>query len=131
MPNKAVNNHAIVCRPPKQECARHKMGLIFEAMMRLFDDVDVSALTDQCDRRHGGHQHRHAVSVFDDKDAILYALSNRELQVLASKVMAAMDQVVPRPPEERIRLLVGAVFESYGRVMRCDRATFTIDSRGF
>jgi hypothetical protein len=40
---------------------------------------------------------------------------------LASKVVEAMDQTVSRSPEQRLKLLVGAVFEAYGGRRRVHR----------
>src|SRR6202041_4061738 len=42
-------------------------------------------------------------------------------EMRGAKVMAAMDQVVRRSPQERLRLLVGAVFDTYGGRRRVHR----------
>jgi AcrR family transcriptional regulator len=101
-------------RAPKQERALHKIALIFEATMRLLESRQISELTTNAIAAKAGISIGTLYQYFDDRDAILDALSGRELSGLGSKVMDAMSSAVSRSPEERLRLLVGAVFETYG-----------------
>ena len=89
--------------------------------MRLLDDVEIPELTTNAIAAKAGISIGTLYQYFDDKSAILDALSSRELEVLGARVMAAMDQVVRRSPQERLRLLVGAVFETYGGRRRVHR----------
>jgi AcrR family transcriptional regulator len=121
MPSKTLGDQEVARRTPKQDRSRHKIGLIFEATMRLLDGVEIPELTTNAIAAKAGISIGTLYQYFDDKDAILDALSNRELEMLGAKVMGAMDQVVRRSPQERLRLLVGAVFETYGARRRVHR----------
>jgi AcrR family transcriptional regulator len=114
MPRKTVEIPDVARRLPKQERALHKIDLIFEATMRLLDSVEIVNLTTNAIAAKAGISIGTLYQYFDDKDAILDALSGRELKGLGSKVMEAMNQAILRSPEERLRLLVGAVFDTYG-----------------
>ena len=89
--------------------------------MRLLDSGEISALTTNAIAAKAGISIGTLYQYFDDKDAILDALSGRELKGLSSKVMEAMDQEVSRSPTERLKLLVGGVFETYGGRRRVHR----------
>jgi AcrR family transcriptional regulator len=121
MPSKTLGDQEVARRTPKQDRSRHKIGLIFEATMRLLDDVDIPELTTNAIAAKAGISIGTLYQYFDDKGAILEALSKRELETLGAKVMAAMDQMVRRSPQERLRLLIGAVFETYGGRRRVHR----------
>jgi AcrR family transcriptional regulator len=121
MPSKTLGDQEVARRTPKQDRSRHKIDLIFEATMRLLDEVEIPDLTTNAIAAKAGISIGTLYQYFDDKGAILDALSNRELEMLGAKVMAAMDQVVRRSPQERLRLLVGAVFETYGGRRRVHR----------
>ena len=82
--------------------------------MRLLDSVEIVNLTTNAIAAKAGISIGTLYQYFDDKDAILDALSGRELKGLGSKVMESMDPAVPRTSEERLRLMVSAVFETYG-----------------
>ena len=101
-------------RVPKQDRALHKIALIFEATMRLLDGVEISDLTTNAIAAKAGISIGTLYQYFDDKDAILDALSARELRGLSSKVMESMDATIPRTSEARLQLMVSAVFETYG-----------------
>ena len=114
MPRKTVQIQDVARRLPKQDRALHKIDLIFEATTRLLDSVDIVNLTTNAIAAKAGISIGTLYQYFDDKDAILDALSGRELKGLGSKVMESMDPAVPRTSEERLRLMVSAVFETYG-----------------
>jgi AcrR family transcriptional regulator len=121
MPRQTAQIQDVARRLPKQDRALHKIDLIFEATMRLLDSVEIVNLTTNAIAAKAGISIGTLYQYFDDKGAILDALSNRELKMLGAKVIAAMDQVVRRSPQERLRLLVGAVFETYGGRRRVHR----------
>ena len=114
MPRKTVQIQDVARRLPKQDRALHKIDLIFEATVRLLDSVEIVNLTTNAIAAKAGISIGTLYQYFDDKDAILDALSGRELKGLGSKVMESMDPAVPRTSEERLRLMVSAVFETYG-----------------
>ena len=82
--------------------------------MLLLESRQISELTTNAIAAKAGISIGTLYQYFDDRDAILDALSGHELSGLGSKVMDAMSSAVSRSPEERLRLLVGAVFETYG-----------------
>jgi len=114
MPRKTVQIQDVARRLPKQDRALHKIDLIFEATVRLLDSVEIVNLTTNAIAAKAGISIGTLYQYFDDKDAILDALSGRELKGLGSKVMESMDPAIPRTSEERLRLMVSAVFETYG-----------------
>ena len=114
MPRKTVQIQDVARRLPKQDRALHKIDLMFEATVRLLDSVEIVNLTTNAIAAKAGISIGTLYQYFDDKDAILDALSGRELKGLGSKVMESMDPAVPRTSEERLRLMVSAVFETYG-----------------
>jgi AcrR family transcriptional regulator len=114
MPRKTAAIRDVARRAPKQERALHKIALIFEATTRLLDTVEISDLTTNAIAAKAGISIGTLYQYFDDKDAILDGLSGRELKGLGSKVMESMDQKIPRTSEERLRLIISAVFETYG-----------------
>ena len=121
MPLKTGAIQDVARRAPKQERALHKIDLIFEATMRLLDSVEIVNLTTNAIAAKAGISIGTLYQYFDDKDAILDALSGRELKGLGSKVMEAMDPAVLRTSEERLRMMVSAVFETYGGRRRVHR----------
>jgi AcrR family transcriptional regulator len=114
MPRKTAAIQGVARRAPKQDRALHKIALIFEATMRLLESQEISELTTNAIAAKAGISIGTLYQYFDDKDAILDALSGRELKGLGSKVTGSMDPAVPRTSEERLRLMVSAVFETYG-----------------
>ena len=121
MPRKTAAIQGVARRLPKQERALHKIALIFEATMRLLESEEIADLTTNAIAAKAGISIGTLYQYFDDKDAILDGLSGRELKGLGSKVMEAMDQTIPRTSEERLRLVVSAVFQSYGGRQRVYR----------
>jgi AcrR family transcriptional regulator len=121
MPKKVSPDPGVNRRAPQQERARHKVGLILETAMRLLDTVEIPALTTNAIAAKAGISIGTLYQYFNGKEALLEALSKRELESLATKVMGAMDQRVPRSMEDRVRLLVGAVFDTYGGRRRVHR----------
>jgi AcrR family transcriptional regulator len=114
MPRKTAQIQDVARRLPKQDRALHKIDLIFEATMRLLDSAEIVNLTTNAIAAKAGISIGTLYQYFDDRDAILDALTGRELKGLGSKVMESMDPAIPRTSEERLRLMVSAVFESYG-----------------
>ena len=114
MPRKTAAIQGVARRAPKQDRALHKIALIFEATIRLLDSVEISDLTTNAIAAKAGISIGTLYQYFEDKDAILDAVSGRELKGLGSKVMESMDPAIPRTSEERLRLMVSAVFETYG-----------------
>ena len=96
MPRKTAAIQDVARRAPKQDRALQKIELIFEATMRLLEGVEISDLTTNAIAAKAGISIGTLYQYFDDKDAILDALSGRELKGLSSKVMESMDATIPR-----------------------------------
>lgn len=108
-------------REPRQARAVHKVNLILEAAMRLLDEGDISALTTNAVAEFAGVSIGTLYQYFDDKQAILDALAQRELGGIADRTMRSLTVEEPVTPGERIRLVVRAVLESYGGRSRVHR----------
>jgi AcrR family transcriptional regulator len=111
-------------RRPQQNRARQKIELIFEATMRLLHDGDIASLTTNAIAEKAGISIGTLYQYFGDKEGVLNALAQRELETLAAKVMRAMSES-PRPGvQKRIELLTSAVLDSYGGRRRVHRLLF-------
>ena len=75
MPSKTLDDPEVARRTPKQDRSRHKIGLIFEATMQLLDDVEIPELTTNAIAAKAGISIGTLYQYFDDKGAILDALS--------------------------------------------------------
>ena len=108
-------------REPRQDRALQKVDLIFEAANRLLETVEIADLTTNAIAAKAGISIGTLYQYFDDKNAILDALTNRELKGLSARMLEAMNQATVRSPEERVRSLIGAVFATFGGRRRVHR----------
>lgn len=114
-------------REPRQERALHKVGLILEATMQLLDRGDIGSLTTDGIAAKAGVSIGTLYQYFRNKQAILDALSQREIEAMQSRVMKALQA----PPddtgadedvlEQRVRRIVRAVLAAYGGRRRVHR----------
>src|SRR6201986_5445212 len=100
MVKKKAHSTAVSRRVPSQERATEKVELIFEAALQLIEERGLEALTTNAIAAKAGVSIGTLYQYFRDKDAILDALSGRELKGLGSKVMESMDPAVPGTSEE-------------------------------
>ncbi|MDM0020887.1 TetR/AcrR family transcriptional regulator [Variovorax saccharolyticus] len=108
-------------REPRQARALQKVELILEAATRLLDKGDVESLTTNAVAEKAGVSIGTLYQYFDDKQAILNALVQREVDAMAAKAMASLTGPAPAAPGDRIRLIVRAVLGTYGGRARVHR----------
>jgi AcrR family transcriptional regulator len=88
---------------------------MFEAAMRLIQDGDIATLTTNAVAARAGVSIGTLYQYFDGKQALLEALTLRELGAMREKFVGTLqDARVPAQPGERIRLLVRIVTRAYG-----------------
>lgn len=121
MTEKTPKNQALARRAPRQARALHKVGLILEATQRLLEEGDIAALTTNAIASTAGVSIGTLYQYFDDKDAILEALTERELGGLAERVAQVLQGPPPDAPGGRVPLLVHAVLDAYGGRRRVHR----------
>lgn len=115
MPKKSKANQAITRRKPQQKRSLEKIELILEAAMRLIERAgSVEALTTKAIAEKAGVSIGTLYQYFDDKQAILKELIDREMGGLGARVMEAIKTAPPDVLGGRIPALVSAVLSSYG-----------------
>jgi AcrR family transcriptional regulator len=118
---KTLTNQSFVRKRPRQERARHKVGLILEATQRLLDQGGIDSLTTNAVAEKAGVSIGTVYQYFDSKQAILNALADREIEALAARVLAALRRSPQQPVETRVKMIVSAVLDSYGGRRRVHR----------
>jgi len=98
-------------RSPRQARAQHKVALMFEAAIALLEQGDVDALTTNAVAARAGVSIGTLYQYFQDKEALLDALAERELAALSQQVLQAL-QEPPKFPGDRIRRVMQAVLGS-------------------
>lgn len=114
-----------VRREPRQERALHKVSLILEATMQLLERGDIGSLTTDAIAARAGVSIGTLYQYFDNKQGILDALSQREIDAMQARVMKALrspDDDGDGSPGHRIRRVVRAVLSAYGGRRRVHRA---------
>ncbi len=86
--------------------------------MLLLDDGGLGALTTNAIARKAGVSIGTLYQYFPDKGAVLDALAEREREALGKRVMAALSDPAPQPPEARALGIIRAVTASYGERRR-------------
>lgn len=122
MSQKTVKNQAAERRPARQQRALYKIELILEATMRLLESGDIESLTTNAIAETAGVSIGTVYQYFSDKQAILHALAQREMDGLGKRVMKAVSQTPAPSLDERVRLIVHAVLETYGGRRRVHRS---------
>lgn len=123
MATKETTPREIRRREPRQERALHKVGLIMEAAMQLLDRGDIASLTTDAVAAKAGVSIGTLYQYFGNKQAILDALSQREVDAMATRVIKALGAAQdPAEPENRVRRVVQAVMAAYGGRRRVHRA---------
>ena len=99
---------------PRQQRSRDKVALMFEAAMQLLVEGDIASLTINAVAARAGVSIGTLYQYFDDKQALLDALTARELGVMSEKLLGTLHGAPPAHPGDRIRQMVRAVTDSYG-----------------
>lgn len=119
---KAPPDKAPARREPRQARALHKVELIMEAAMRLLNEGDLSTLTTNAVAERAGVSIGTLYQYFNDKEAILDSLAQRELGAMAGETMRSLTtKEQPATPGDRIRLVVRTVLGAYGGSDRVHR----------
>lgn len=121
MAKKAVADQTVARRRPQQARARHKIELIFEATIRLLERTDIASLTTNAIAETAGVSIGTLYQYFDDRQAILDALADREMAALSARVIAALQGPPPDAAGGRIPLIMNAVLKTYGGRRRAHR----------
>ncbi len=121
MAKKAVIDQKVARRRPQQERARHKIELIFEATIRLLERTDIASLTTNAIAETAGVSIGTLYQYFDDRQAILDALADREMAALSGRVIAALQGPPPDTAGGRVPLIMNAVLKTYGGRRRAHR----------
>ncbi len=130
MANTQRTEPATVRRQPRQARALHKVDLMLEAAMQLLEHGDVAALTTDAVAERAGVSIGTLYQYFGNKQATLDALTQRELDAMAARVMKAVQGPTPATPSaipvsdsagDRVRRVVKAVMTAYGGRRRVHR----------
>jgi AcrR family transcriptional regulator len=114
MPNKSKSKQTVVRRGPKQQRARQKVELILEAAARLLEQGRIETLTTNAIAETAGISIGTLYQYFNDKDAILNALADREVGGMSECVIAALKSPQPDVVGGRIGIIITAILGSYG-----------------
>lgn len=121
MPAKNPEKQSVVRRRPQQARAQNKIELILEAAMRLIESHGIDALTTNAIAERAGVSIGSLYQYFDDKEAILQALTQRELKGISERVLQNVKSAPPGGPGTRVPLIVQSVLRSYGGRRRVHR----------
>ncbi|HYP86145.1 TetR/AcrR family transcriptional regulator [Variovorax sp.] len=114
MSKKVVSNQAPVRRAPQQLRSLQKIELMLEAAVQLLEQDDVSALTTNAVAARAGVSIGTLYQYFNDKDALLDALMEREFGSMSSAILDATKPAPTDAPGDRIRRTLRAVVDAYG-----------------
>ncbi|MGC3982970.1 MAG: TetR/AcrR family transcriptional regulator [Steroidobacteraceae bacterium] len=114
MPPKTKEKQVLASRQPRQARALHKVELILEAAMRVIDRDGIQSLTTNAVAATAGVSIGTLYQYFRDKQAILDAVSARELGGMSEKIVSAVSKPANDLPGDRVRDIVRAVMNAYG-----------------
>jgi AcrR family transcriptional regulator len=121
MPNKRSKKQLVVRRSPQQARSQNKVELILEAVTRLIEREGIEALTTNAMAERAGISIGTLYQYFDNKEAVLQALMQRELKGLSERVLEAVKRAPPVAMGGRVPAIVRAVLSSYGGRRRVHR----------
>jgi AcrR family transcriptional regulator len=113
-PNEPPASQAPVRRIPRQERSLTKVEFMLEAAMQLLDEAGLELFTTKAVAAKAGVSIGTLYQYFDDKQALLDALVERELGALAKKITGTMKGAPPSEPGDRVRRIMAAVVGAYG-----------------
>lgn len=121
MKQKDKKIQSIARRKPLQERSQQKVTLILEAAMQLLDKGDIESLTTNAIAERAGVSIGTLYQYFDSKQAVLNALSDREIDGLSERVLTIVRGTPGHSSLERLRLIFSAVTKTYGGRTRVHR----------
>ncbi|MGC4075415.1 MAG: TetR/AcrR family transcriptional regulator [Nibricoccus sp.] len=107
-------------RAPRQARAREKVELILEAATQLLESGDIRSLNTNA-LAEAGVSIGTLYQYFKNKEAVLEALTEREMAGLSKRVLASFQGPAPATPGERIGAIIRAVLSTYGGRRRAHR----------
>jgi AcrR family transcriptional regulator len=109
-------------RTPQQDRSLQKVELMLEAATQLLEQGDVGALTTNAVAAKAGISIGTLYQYFDDKEALLDALVQRELGVMSETILdVTKGAPSDAAPGDRIRRIVRSVVGAYGGRSRVHR----------
>jgi AcrR family transcriptional regulator len=114
MAKNPVKNQSLTHRTPRQARALGKVELIFEAAIRILERDGLAALNTNRVAELAGISIGTLYQYFPHKAAIMDALAERELNILATTVMAALTGPPPDRPGARVRPIIRVILDAYG-----------------
>lgn len=114
MARKTQQPQALARRQPAQARAQQKVELILEATLRILDRKGPDALTTNHIASVAGVSIGTLYQYFADRQAIVDALVQRELEAISRRVMESLSGPAPAEPGGRVRAVVRAVLEAFG-----------------
>jgi AcrR family transcriptional regulator len=121
MAKKAVENQEVARRRPIQARSLFKVELILEAATRLIEQGSIESMTTNAVAQTAGVSIGTLYQYFDDKDAVLDALIEREMALMSSRVLDAL-ATPPKAPGDRVRAVISCALDAYGGRTRAHRA---------
>jgi AcrR family transcriptional regulator len=118
---KLVSDQALARREPRQARALHKVGLMLEAAMRLIDRDGVERLTTNAVAEMAGVSIGTLYQYFEDKQALLDTLAEREVAALGERLRASLAGPAPAVRGDRVRAAVHAMAGAFGGRRRVHR----------
>jgi AcrR family transcriptional regulator len=100
-------------RRPRQARSLVKVELILEAATRLIEMGDIESMTTNAIARAAGVSIGTLYQYFDDKDAVLDALIDREMALMSTRILEVLAKPA-REPGERLRAVVSCALDAYG-----------------
>jgi len=98
-----------------QTRAKHKVQLILEAAMQLMEKGGMSLLTTNAVAETAGVSIGTLYQYFPNKEAILEALADQEMEALSARVLLILQDPADIMPQERVSRIVNAVVSSFGK----------------
>jgi AcrR family transcriptional regulator len=121
MPKKVQPIQEPARRAPQQARSFQKVELALEAATRLLEQGDVSSLTTNAVATKAGISIGTLYQYFDDKEALLDALVQRELGAMSAAILDATKGSPTDAPGDRIRRILASVVGAYGGRSRVHR----------
>jgi AcrR family transcriptional regulator len=108
------SNQALARRAPQQARSLQKVELMLEAATRLLEQGEISSLTTNAVAARAGVSIGTLYQYFNDKEALLDALVERELGAMSAAILDAARGAPPKAPGDRVRRVLRAVVNAYG-----------------
>src|SRR5260221_14760856 len=109
-------------RIPRQERAEWTVEAIMEGAAQILEDGGLAAFTTNAVAERAGVSVGTLYQYFADKNALIQALAQRELQAALVRVRAALLGEIDPSPEGRVRAMVRAIVTAFRGRQRARKA---------